>query len=175
MIGKLLQLPALVSARDWYNSLQSREKQLVTVAASVLIVLMLYLLIWSPLVGGLHAGRLGLKTAQSNLAWMKQAQKKVQALKATSGNSTKTLGGKSILSVVESTRGANQIPAFKRIEPEGNNGVRVWVDNAPFDKLILWIGRLERRYGVSVSDIIVDKQKEPGMVNVKLIMAGQPS
>ncbi len=126
--------------------------------------------------GSVEQLRSGVATAEKNLIWMKQAQKEVkQSNSRRRIRKPRSLKGRSLLGVVDKTRATSQIPDAKRIEEEGNNGVRVSIENASFDKLILWFGLLQRQYGVDVTDLVVDKQDAKGIVNVRLIMQGPAS
>ena len=162
--------------KAWFNSLQSRERNLIISAGVILGIIMLYSLMWSPFVQSLQQLRMGVETAEDNLVWMKQAEQEVRQSKIGRGTrKPQSLQGRSLLGVVDQTRAKSQIPDAKRIEEEGKNGVRVTIENVPFDKLILWFGILQRQYGIEVADLIVDKQENEGLVNVRLILQGPGS
>lgn len=159
--------------KEWFKNLQQREQQLVVIAAGAVGVLLFYSTLWSPFAGSVEKLRSSVVSAEKNLVWMKQAQNEVKQSSSRRGiRKPRSLNGRSLLGVIDKTRASSQIPDAKRIEEEGNNGVRVAIENVSFDKLILWFGLLQRQYGVAVTDLVVDKQNSKGIVNVRLIMQG---
>ena len=158
--------------KEWFDSLQPRERQLLITAGVILALLMIYTMLWRPFVAQIELSRMGIESEQKTLSMMKSLQVQAQQLQATSSRRTNKPIGGSIMKVVDSTRNSAQLPTAKRIEPEGQNSLRLWIDNAPFDKVIMWLGRLNRQYDINVTEIIVDKQNESGVVNVKMILTG---
>jgi general secretion pathway protein M len=57
-----------------------------------------------------------------------------------------------------------------RYHPEGSGGVSVVLQNQSFDSLITWIAELEQDDHVTVKQISVDAQTEPGLVNARIIL-----
>lgn len=157
--------------KDWFDSLQPREKQLLLSAAAIIALLVIYSLIWRPLVGKLEQTRAALVTERQNLNMIKTLQAQAKQLQASAQAKKGNALDGSLLKVVDSTRESAQLPAAKRIEPEGKNSIRIWIEEVPFDKLMMWIGRLQRQYHIEVSDLLIDKQK-PGIVNAKIIFLG---
>jgi len=61
---------------------------------------------------------------------------------------------------------------FKRYEPVGENGLSLWLEDVPFNNIILWLQRLHSQYNIKVTEIVVDQQSRAGMVNVRLELQG---
>ncbi len=61
---------------------------------------------------------------------------------------------------------------MKRIEPEGQNSVRVWLEQAAFDDVIQWLQNLKRDYGIHTADIVIERQAAAGRVNARLTLEG---
>ena len=53
---------------------------------------------------------------------------------------------------------------------DGQELVRVSLEQASFDDLVTWLGSLQRNHGVSVADISIDRQPDSGRVNVRLTL-----
>ena len=157
--------------KEWFDSLQTRERQLLIAAGVIVGILILYSLIWRPFMSRLEQSRAALSTERQNLSMMKSLQLQATQLQSNANSKKSSVLGGSLLKVVDSTRQSAQLPNAKRIEPEGKNSIRIWIEDAPFDKLLMWIGRLQRQYYIEVTDLLVDKQK-PGVVNAKLILQG---
>lgn len=155
--------------KAWFESLAARERMLLILGAAVLVLLVFYLTIWSPMFERNATLKQAVAEQQETLDWMRQAAGKVKALKRTAGNDAGVgLGGRSLLSVVdESARSGGLGAAIKRMEPDAAKGVKVWLEGASFDQMVLWLGGLGRQYQVEISSITVEPQS-PGLVNARI-------
>ena len=55
-----------------------------------------------------------------------------------------------------------------RMQPEGENEVKVWFEDVPFDALLRWMAALETRNGVQIVGAEVERRAGPGLVNARL-------
>lgn len=63
---------------------------------------------------------------------------------------------------------------FKRFQPEGDTGLRLWIEAAEFDQLIRWTGALEQQH-IVLDQLDVDKlDKQPGMVDARVLISLKP-
>jgi type II secretory pathway component PulM len=46
--------------------------------------------------------------------------------------------------------------------------VRVQLEAAPFDSMISWLETLDRRFGLAIESITVDRTSAPGLVNASI-------
>lgn len=153
--------------RAWFEQLQSRERQLVIVAMVVFAIFLPYQLIWSPLI--VRAGHLQKQVNKQakQLQWMRAS---MQEIPQPRGNSGAKHSG-SLLSVVEQTANQSQLRnSIRKIQPEGDQGVRIWMDNAGFDDILMWLERLKKQSSIEVVDFSVERQTETGQVNLRLLL-----
>ena len=102
--------------------------------------------------------------------WMQQAAVQIKALQRSSGGSASGLGGRSLLAVVDqSARSGGLENAIKRIEPDGSKGVKVWLEGAAFDPMILWLGKLVKSFRIEPSMITLEPIGD-GRVNARLTL-----
>lgn len=100
--------------------------------------------------------------------WM-QANK--GAFAAASQQRAKRDPGQSLLGIANSTSKSYQL-SFKRYQPVGDSGLSLWLENVSFNNLIMWLERLDKKYGISVNEITVERQQEKGLVNIRLVLQG---
>ncbi|MDH5409205.1 MAG: type II secretion system protein M [Gammaproteobacteria bacterium] len=154
-----------VQIKTWFDGLNPRERKLVLGTGIFLVIFFLHQLVWEPLVG--RAAKLEQKVAkqQQDLLWMQQAAQEVSQL---SGGSRPASSG-SLLGVIERTARQSKLgDSIRKVQPEGKDGVRVWLDKAPFDDVMHWLDGLQTKQGVSVTNFSVERQSEPGRVNVRI-------
>jgi general secretion pathway protein M len=156
--------------RAWFDSLEARERMMVAAGSALLVLFLLYVLVWSPIHSGYDALRNNVEEQRATAMWMQESAQALASLKRNSGKAAQGLGGKSLLSVADSTARAGGLgPALKRVEPEGSDSVRVWLDGAPFDVLVKWLGTLST-LGVSTESATLERGEATGRVNARLTL-----
>jgi general secretion pathway protein M len=144
---------------------------MVMAAAALVALLLLYAMIWSPLRSGYVERREMVAGQRDTAAWMQESAQLLAQLKR-SGSSGQGLQGQSLLSLADSTaRAGGLAAALKRVEPEGGNSVRVWLEGASFDQVIQWLGSLAERYGISADTVSMERVADAaGRVNARLTL-----
>ncbi len=155
--------------KAWFERLDARERLLAILGGGALALLILYLMLWRPMFARNALLKQTVAEQQESLDWMRQSAARIKALRRAAGaDATSGLGGRSLLAVVdESARGGGLGASIKRIEPDTDKGVKVWLEGASFDQIILWLGDLGRQYQVEISGITVEPQGA-GLVNARI-------
>lgn len=156
--------------KDWLDNLETREFNTLLLGIILASVLLLYQFVWEPV----HQQQLRMtervQEQQELLAWLKQS---ATVLRASPGQATDNVRDrdKSLLSVVDKTSKLSKLSStVKRIQPDGEARVRVWLENSGFDQLIGWLQRMENQYAVLVDDINIDKGAATGQVNARVVL-----
>jgi len=156
--------------KDWLAGLEPRERVIVYAAAILLAVLLVYSIVIRPLYSAYDKRVSGVDLQRETVQWMQQNAATVRQLKAANP-AAEGLGGRSLLSVTDAAaRTANLGPALKRVEPEGSDAVRVWLDGAAFDAVVGWLEVMSSRYGADVDTITLERADAAGLVNVRLTL-----
>lgn len=159
--------------KAWFMQLRPRERRLVAFAGALLLVFLVYLLVWQPFTKHLKDLRQTVEEQEASVQWMQGAAREVEQLRATNIAPGKLPPGQSLLAVVDqSAKTSNLGPAMKRVEPEGTDTTRVSFEQANFDDLIVWLEGLKTTFGVSVSNIVLERQDTPGLVNARVTLQG---
>jgi general secretion pathway protein M len=161
--------------KDWLDKLEPKERMMLAVGSVVLLLLLIYVLILAPIRSAYQSLKMGVAEQRETVAWMQSSAQTIQHLRSSSGSSSQGLGGRSLLSVTDSTARAGGLgAALKRVEPEGSNSVRVWLDGASFDVLIKWLVTLSTRHGVDASSVTFERSGVAGLVNARLTLEAAP-
>lgn len=150
---------------SWYQALPPRDALVVKSLAYLIAACLVYLWVWVPAENYNKQYTSKLKSEKELHAYMKSNAYKV------SGNSQRAASsgsGQSVLALVNSSSKSKGI-ALSRFEPEGENGLRIWLDKVKFDDVIDWIDLLENERGVRVTQINIDKV-DPGTVNLRAVL-----
>ena len=163
----------LAQLQDWFRGLAPRERLLVSVGSVVVAITVLYLGIWEPL-NKAHTRR------EADLAASRALAQRLEVIAAAVQSAHANGGGPAVntsASLLSAVDQASKTPTLgkplSRIQPEGDNEVRVWIDGVSFEALIRWINELESRYGIGIQSADMDKDSLPGQVNARLTLVRQ--
>ncbi len=152
----------------WWAGLAPRERIILAGGGVVLLLVVLYLAIWEPLARQRAEVRADIGVLSADLAWMQQVAGQVKRRGAQQSSQPAAASGGSVLTLVEvSARSAGLHQALERVQPEGQ-GARLWLTETGFDKLVAWLGDLEQRHGLQVSQLAVDAGNAPGTVTARI-------
>jgi general secretion pathway protein M len=127
--------------------------------------------VWDPFYNHLRFLRQTVAEEHIQVAWMEQAADEARALRGVAAMEKHT--GESLLSLVDrSAREAGMGEGLNRVEPEGKQTVRVWLNDIAFDVMIPWLAELNKTQGVIPESLVVDRQVTSGRVNVRLVLVG---
>ncbi|MFO1432221.1 MAG: type II secretion system protein M [Candidatus Competibacteraceae bacterium] len=161
--------------KNWWNNLGERERWIVGGGGTVTLLFLLYTLAWHPFQTNLRNLRQTVAAQHQDLAWMQQAAREVKRLSSPSAAGTaRQTNPQSLLTLVDQTaRAAGLGPLMKRIEPQGEDKLRVQFEQVSFDQLVRWLGSLEQDYGVTSASVTLDRQAEAGRVDARLVLQGK--
>lgn len=154
--------------KQWWLKLQTRERRTVLIGAGVLLAMCLYLFAWQPLLNERARLLESVQLLQGDQQWMRQAAAQLRQLRGSGASTEKYT---SLLGVINSTaRPVLKDAIVKRVEEDRTTGVRVWIDEVAFDDLVLWLGDLQRRYGVMLTSLAAERTGKQGRVNARLTL-----
>ena len=150
---------------------------MVAAAAVVFALFLVYALVWSPLQTSHETLQTRVKAQRDTAAWMTQSAGQLQQLQHERGPGAQSLGGKSLLAMADSTARANGLgTSLKRVEPEGSNNVRVWLEDAAFDQVVKWLGVISSTYGIGIDSATMERVAgSVGKINARLTLQAPDS
>lgn len=158
------------SLRDWFESLEERERWMVSVCAVLVTVSGLYLLVVEPYLEHRRDLTEQVERQRELFAWMQGAAAEIEALEQA-GRQSSAGGGQSLFSIVDQTSKTAELGrAVRQISPDGDDSVRVRMDAARFDHTLEWLAELEQDHGVEVARVTFDRTDQSGRVNVSLTL-----
>ncbi|WP_293371821.1 type II secretion system protein M [Nevskia sp.] len=159
--------------RARYDALQPREQTLVNVAAVLLIAALLYSAVWQPFARGRKQLALDLASARSVATQLAQAEVDVRL---AAPQSAPIVGSDvSLLTAVDQAakNGTLKKPPA-RLQPDGENAARIWLEDVEFETLLRWMLELQTRYGVTIDVVDIEKRETAGLVNARLSVLRAP-
>lgn len=147
------------------QQLAPRERVIVAAGAAMLVLVLIYLLAWEPLIEANRQRSEALERARMLATRIEQAAVLVRS--QDSGRSVDR--DTSLVAVIDRT---SRSPVLgkppSRVQPEGDNEVKVWIEDVPFNNLLRWLQDLETRYGIGATTAEVERGARPGAVSARL-------
>ncbi|MEL0584407.1 MAG: type II secretion system protein M [Candidatus Thiodiazotropha sp. (ex. Lucinoma kazani)] len=156
--------------KQWWQSKTPQEHLALILATTAVLILLLYLIIWRPFSLALEKKELLVKSQLTTLNWMRSNLELVEGLrsqqKTRPGNTNEGL-----LTLVDRTASKIQLrQQIQRIKPQGDKAVQLWVEQAPFDTVINWLGQLTQQHGIEIESLNIDRQEKTGLINARLVL-----
>ena len=136
--------------KDWLQSLDPREQILVLTAVVFVVFAIAWFAIWKPLDTGQQSAALRVEDWKTSIAALRPMKSQLQA---QGGNQAAPAGqNQSMVVIIDNTlRQRGLYDSLQRSQPTpGSDGIRVEFENAAFDDLMLWLGDVNREYGLLV-------------------------
>lgn len=149
------------------DGLSQRERHMVLAAALVVGVLLLWLLVWEPVSGWQTRAAQTLDTQRALAQRLAQAA----ALQQQRGPGQPVDRSTALLTVVDrSSRGPTLGKAPSRVQPDGEQTVKVWLEDVAYEKLLAWLIELQGGYGIRPSSLEIERSEHAGTVDARLTL-----
>src|SRR6186713_1046964 len=153
--------------RTWYANLAERERRVVTLGAAAGVVLVLLAIIL-PLNRNIAQARQRITTKQGDLAIIQDATPQLAAAGPGTGE---VATGESLVELIDpSARESGIGKSLSSSQATADKGLRIRLENVPFDALVAWLARLTQSHGVRVETAEIEAAGEPGLVNAGLFL-----
>jgi general secretion pathway protein M len=159
--------------KDWFFSLQPRERTLVLSGGVVLLLFAVYFLALAPFYSAVNSRAERVAKKQGDLAWMRSVGGEILALGA-SGTPAVQSNESLVVLIDRSARECGLGSSLTGQTPNGENGIRVRLEQAEFDKLVVCLGGLQQSHSVTIESANIDRTAKPGFVNASLVLTRPP-
>jgi type II secretory pathway component PulM len=152
--------------------LQPRERRVLFLGALALFALFGYFLLWEPLTAR-HTVLREQVVAQAELyRWMQAAAAEAKSLRSPAGEvKSAGNGGISLPALLDqSLRQSALATVDKRLEPKGEDNVRMEFAQVGFDDLLAWLIGLRAQHRVEVTAATLERLAQPGQVKAWLTL-----
>ena len=145
--------------------LSGRELRMLQIGA-VLAPLLLVFGVLLPLDHSVAQTHARLMKKRTDLAWMQGIAGEIRA-----APQPPSVAGESLLVIIDrSARESGLGDALAGSEPAGPQRLSLRLQKAPFDALMVWLGRLAQQNGIRVDSATIDNAGVPGLVNAAVVL-----
>lgn len=156
--------------KQWFNNLAQREQKMVLSAFVVIVIFIIYSL-WTSFTIHVENLQHRVNNQQSIQSWMQQAANEVKQLRGSGVTGARPKGKQLLLGLIDRSAKQNKLGnSLQKVQPEGEQGVRVWLEKAAFDNIVTWLDNLQFKHGLVITDISIDSQEVTGTVNARVLI-----
>ncbi len=167
---KLRALEQYEQLKARFAELQPRERWIVAGGSLLVLLVAIYILVLAPLHTAVNERSTRIVQKQQDLAWMQSVAPQLSALVAAMP-SVNSSGESMVVLIANSASSGNVAAALTGQTPDGPDGVRVRFEGVGFDALVVWLGALQRDYGIRVKDAEITRMAQLGQVNASLTLS----
>jgi len=156
--------------KDWFSSLQARERAIVVSGGILVLIVAIYLLALAPFYAAVNSRAERVARKEGDLAWMRSVGGEVMALNANTTTAVAPSNESLVVLIDRTARECGLGAALTGQTPNGDNGIRVRLEQAEFDKLVVCLGSLQQAHSVNIESANIDRTGKPGFVNASLVL-----
>jgi general secretion pathway protein M len=156
--------------KDKFNSLQPRERAVIIGGAILVLVAAVYTFALAPLYSAVAAQTVRVEQKEGDLAWMRSVSSEVAALSAAQPSRPGPSNESLVVLIDRTARECGLSNALTGQTPNGERGIRVRLESAEFDKLLVCLGTLQQVHAIDVESATIDRTAKPGLVNANLVL-----
>ena len=170
MLQQLQQLPVVANLQKKFDAMSSREQLMVQSMGIVAVIVVLYFLLWQPAVGYMKASEETLTERKELLELIHKNRAVLQSSASAQSTGKPALDSQQLVSTVTNLAKQHQLE-LKRFEPSGDNKVKVWVDEVPFNNMMAWLTQLQKTLNIRVEQVTIEKTDQDGLVSARLTLS----
>lgn len=156
--------------QQYLDRLEKRERITVISGAVIVLITFFYLLIIDPVFSSLNEERQRYQAQRELLTWMQGTAQEIRALESAGGSSASRFMNQSVSSLVERSAISSGVKAFIKKQESDASGVKVQLEKADFDRLVVWINDMQQKYAIQASKIVIEPGKESGAVDARVTL-----
>lgn len=155
--------PQIKQAHSKLQQMPEKDRKALLILSVFTAVLIFIYAIYLPLEAYHDRARQNAEVSQELYQWLKskESQAKAVSKKPAGANSSND----SLLTQVTETAKDNGL-GLKRVQPEGNDKIRLWLEDAPFNQVLIALDKLQSERGLKIEEVSIDR-KAPGKVDAR--------
>ena len=157
--------------KNYWQSLEPRERLVLLAGAIFLVVILFYSQLWRPLQKSLDFMENSVRNMRVNAVWVEQRSQELKRGGQISATGPKRGSDQSLMAIVEQTASqAGVQDAIQQIVPDQTTGeVRVLLEGVQFNQWVLWVDNLYKNYGVDITQLNAEKDDDkPNIAEIRL-------
>lgn len=154
----------------WWQGLNKRERNLVLVAAALVVLALGWMLVWKPLAQYKAFLQQDLQDAQEVRLQLQQQRAEILKLRGESSDQPVTAGSSLYTTVLGLLKQHQLDGEGTSSEEKDRDTVTLKLENKPFDPLIRLLAQVESRFAAHATSMTLKPAKEAGLVDAQITL-----
>jgi len=152
--------------KEYFNSLNEREKWMLVLGGTSLVLYLFYLLVYAPLSNKVFAQSTQLVEKRETLQWMKKIKQEHHAIQTK-----KALSNSQLLTLIAVQLKENDELNFPyQLQQTGSGEIQLSFDEVPINQFLKWLAILNDGYSFSIKQFDVERSNTPGITRIMIII-----
>jgi general secretion pathway protein M len=151
------------SVHQWLKGLAPRDRLVVNLVSILVMLALTYTFIWQPVANWRASADTRHVQAVEVHEWIAANQLRLQAAGRAGGERQ----GGSLLSLVANSAASSGIQ-LTRVQPEGQDGVSIVIQEQEFNQVLRWLDQLTNREQLTIRQLSIDGQASPGRISARI-------
>lgn len=155
-----------------FAELEPRERWMVAVCALFLVVTITWLYIWKPVQEQRASSASRAQAELATLAEVREGAKTLKTLQRNSGPKPNVAARSTSLGALvdNSIRRSKLAKGLDKIQPDGENAVKIWLKDVEFNALTIWLDLMKTRYQATAVNVGIERSEESSKVSARLTL-----
>jgi general secretion pathway protein M len=155
--------------KDWWARLAEREQRAIMVGGALLMVFIAYEFIWASMLNHVNQMRLKVHSEQTLLQWMRTTNSNIQMMSGRSSSQTGTVSSVTLLSFLQKQlTQMNLQSSLQELKQTSQDMIEVRFQRVEFDRLMQFIIAAVNAQPLSISQLSIVAENDPGLVNAAI-------
>ena len=148
--------------KTYWDNLNDREQKMLVLGGIFFIVLVMYSLLYAPLIRSISDKKNELHEKQETLVWMQQVLQQRNTLKTP-----EILSNSKLLSVLAEQLKSTSFHAFPyQLQQMGTGDIQLSFDQVPYNAFVTWLWSVRQNYAFSIKQFNAERTATLGVTKV---------
>lgn len=155
-----------------FAELEPRERWMVLLCTIFVVVTVLWLYMWKPIQEQRASSASRAQAEMATLAEVKSGARTLKALQQTSGPKPNQASRNTSLGALvdNSIRRSKLAKGLDKVQPDGENAVKIWLKDVDFNALTIWLNLMKTRYQATAVNVGIERAEESSKVSARLTL-----
>jgi general secretion pathway protein M len=155
-----------------FAELEPRERWMVVICTLFVVITLLWLYVWKPIQEQRVTSASRAKAEIATLAEVRNGAKTLKTLQSSSGSAPNLAARSTSLGALvdNSIRRSKLASGLDKVQPDGENAVKIWLKDVEFNALTVWLDLMKTRYQATAVNVGIERSDESSKVSARLTL-----
>lgn len=155
-----------------FAELEPRERWMVLICALFIVITVAWLYVWKPVQEQRASSASRAQAELNTLAEVRSGAQTLKALQRSGGPKPNLAARNTSLGALvdNSIRRSKLASGLDKIQPDGENSVKIWLKDVEFNALAVWLNLMKTRYQATAVNVGIERSDVSSKVSARLTL-----